>query len=155
MQDPTVQDTHGPLRSGRHRAPGADVDDGMVDVIRSEERLLVGTVRRPVERVTVHRDVVVEQVTQTFEVRREVLRVERHALEGDSASAPAGQALQAPQVVEMVLREERPVVTLQVVPVERVRIGVVSEQRVVEVGDDVRVERVEVDALGSAAPPQH
>lgn len=149
MQDPTTQgrptDELDDGR-GRHRSPAslAAADDS-VEVIRSEERMLIGTVLAPVELVRIHRDVVVEQVTQTFEVRREVLRVEREPIPA-GAAGDGYRGAPVHEVVEVVLREERPVVRLEVVPVERVRIGVVSVQEVVQVADDVRVERVEVDA---------
>ena len=44
------------------------------------------------------------------------------------------------------LREERLVVDVEVVPVERVRVSVGDVTETVRVAEDVRVERVELDA---------
>ncbi len=139
--------------TARHRAAGGAGEDDVV-VVRSEEQLRTAVVRQPVERVRVHRDVVVEQVTRTFEVRREVLRIEREPVHRGSGAAPQvglelGSASGAPRVVEVVLREERPVLSLEVVPVERVRLAVVAEHDVVRVEEDVLVERVEIDTTGT------
>lgn len=144
--------------TARHRASGPAGDDpvtaGEDVVVRSEEQLRVAVVREPVERVRVHRDVVVEQVTRTFEVRREVLRIEREPVQRGSGAVPqvgleTGGAPGGPRVLEVVLREERPVVGLEVVPVERVRISVVAQDEVVQIEDEVRVERVEIDTTGT------
>lgn len=149
--------------TARHRASGPAGDDPRtagedVVVVRSEERLRTAVVRLPAERVRVHRDVVVEQVTHTFEVRREVLRIEREPVQRGSGAVPqvgleTGGAPGAPRVLEVVLREERPVLGLEVVPVERVRIAVVATEEVVHVEDEVRVERVEIDTTGTATGP--
>ena len=138
----------------RHRAEGDLPGEQDVVVVRSEEQLRTAVVRLPVERVRVHRDVVVEQVTRTFEVRREVLRIEREPVQRGRGAAPQvssvpGAPSAAPHVVEVVLREERPVLSLEVVPVERVRVSVVAEQEVVRVEEEVRVERVELDTTGT------
>ncbi len=162
-----MRDTHGQTsstgaqESGRHRADlaGADLADhgstghGVVDVVRSEEQLRVGTVREPVERVRLHRDVVVEQVTRTFEVRREVLRIEREPIVRGGDGPLVGVPRTTPEVVEVVLREERPVVSLEVVPVERVRIAVVPLEETVRVDEDVRVEQVDLEEVALDAPP--
>lgn len=150
-----MRETHGQMsgtgaqEGGRHRADVAPDDLGVgrgIEVIRSEEQLRVGTVREPVERVRVHRDVVVEQVTRTFEVRREVLRIERTPVSaGEAGTGGTDGGAAAPRVVEVVLREERPVVGLEVVPVERVRIAVVPVEETTRVEEDVRVEHVDLE----------
>ena len=156
MQDPTAADRSSDETTGlrgRHRAAGAGSavgavgvpDDGTVEVVRSEERLLVGTARVPAERVRIHRDVVVEQVTRTFDVRREVLRIEREPIAPGTGARDLAPGT-TPQVVEVVLREERLVVDVEVVPVERVRVSVGDVAETVRVAEDVRVERVELDA---------
>lgn len=123
--------------------------DAVVSVVRSEERLVAGVVRTPVERVRIHRDVVVEQETRTVEVRREVLRIEREPLDA-GAERRAGGAVAPPgaRSIEVVLREERPVVTVEVVPVERVVVSVVTDDDVVRVRGEVRVEHVDVEQVG-------
>lgn len=87
---------------------------------RSEEELAVDTVWRPAERVRVRRRIVEEEVTVTVTVRREELEIEREpASRFDPPRRDAGEPGEA---VVMVLHEERPVVSLEVVPTERVRV---------------------------------
>jgi len=110
-------------------------------MIRSEEELRV-RLRRRARRVRVQRYVVTDYVTTTIPVRREELRLEE-AL-GDETSrtappAPPGESW------EMVLHQEEPVVSKQVVARERVRLRVqtITEQR--QISGEVRKERIEVD----------
>lgn len=114
---------------------------------RSEEQLRVATERYAAKRVRVVKYVVTEEVQITVPIRREEIRIEELPLD-DAASATAG-AVDAggtgglPETI--VLHTERPVVSTEVVPVERVRLRTewVQEQR--QVRDEVRRERVDVD----------
>ena len=110
-------------------------------MIRSEEELRV-RVRRRARRVRIKRYVVTDYVTTTIPVRREELRLEE-AL-GDEASRTAPPAPRGDSW-EMVLHQEEPVVSKQVVARERVRLSVqtVTEQR--RISGEVRKERIEVD----------
>jgi uncharacterized protein (TIGR02271 family) len=93
-------------------------DDAMT---RSEEELVVDTVWRPAERVRVRRCVVEEEVTVTVRVRRELLEIEREPV--SRYDPPRREdAIANPEEIVIVLREERPVVGVEVVPVERVRV---------------------------------
>jgi uncharacterized protein (TIGR02271 family) len=110
-------------------------------MIRSEEELRV-RLRRRARRVRVQRYVVTDYVTTTIPVRREELRLVE-AL-GDEASrtakpAPPGESW------EMVLHQEEPVVSKQVVARERVRLSVqtITENR--RISGEVRKERIQVD----------
>jgi uncharacterized protein (TIGR02271 family) len=111
---------------------------------RSEEELAVDTVWRPAERVRVRRRVVEEEVTVTVTVRREELEIEREpASRFDPPRRDAGEAAEA---LVMVLHEERPVVGVEVVPTEVVRVHravVRGGERTVT--DTVRREQIEVD----------
>jgi uncharacterized protein (TIGR02271 family) len=111
-------------------------------MIRSEEELRV-RLRRRARRVRVQRYVVTDYVTTTIPVRREELRLEE-AL-GDEASRTAPPALPGGDSWEMVLHQEEPVVSKQVVARERVRLRVqtITEQR--KISGEVRKERIEVD----------
>ncbi|WNV75717.1 DUF2382 domain-containing protein [Geodermatophilus sp. DSM 44513] len=128
----------------------ADRTDGAMT--RSEEQLRVTLQRHPAKRVRVVKYVVTEEVTVTVPVRREEIRVEELPLDADTAapSVRTGTGTGLPEVI--VLHAERPVVTTEVVPVERVllRTEVVTEH--VQVRDTVRRERVDVDTDGVAAP---
>ena len=121
---------------------GRETDDAMT---RSEERLRVRTQQLPSRAVRLRKYIVTENVTQTVPVRREEARIEREPItEANIDKAMAGRDL-SEEVHEVTLNEERPVVTKETVPVERVRLDkdVVTEQETVT--DEVRKERIEVE----------
>ena len=121
---------------------GPNTDDAMT---RSEERLNVGTQQVEVGRARLRKYVVTDQQTVTVPVTREEVRVEREPI----TDANIGAAMDGPALSdgehEVVLTEERPVVTKETVPVERVRLekGAVTQQQ--EVTEDVRREEIEND----------
>lgn len=128
-----------------------DVGDA-VEVVLSREELHAAVVHQPAERVRVRREVVTEEVSVTVAVRREVLRVEREAIAPGTRSPSEGSGpfgAGGAGAWEMVLHEERPVVGVEAVPVERVRVEVVQRHGVQEVQADLAVEHVEVDAQAS------
>lgn len=116
-----------------------DDDDGTIT--RSEERLEVGVERQPTERVRLRKQVITQQETVTVTIRREELRIERVAISAEeAASMGSGQSIGETET-EIVLYEERPVVTTVVRPVERIRLtreSITDEQTVT---GDVRKER--------------
>jgi uncharacterized protein (TIGR02271 family) len=120
----------------------SSADDAMT---RSEERLNVGTERTEAGRVRLRKYVTTEQQQVTVPVQREEARLEREPI----TEANRDEALSGPEITEaeheVVLTEERPVVTTEAVPVERVRLGTdtVSEQQTVS--GEVRKEQIEVD----------
>ena len=148
-------------RTDPHRTDLDRTHGDRLEVIRSEERLRVESARRPYQRVVVRRRVVTETVVQQVEVqvRREVLEVERTPVEDAAGSLevlPGEELLRDPlspdaPVLEIVLHEERPVVGVQVVPVERVRIITERVRGEQTVSADLRSERVDVDVSGAAA----
>ena len=114
---------------------------------RSEEQLRVTMERYAAKRVRVVKYVVTEEVQVTVPIRREEIRIEEIPL-GDGAPATAGALDTAgtgglPETI--VLHTERPVVGTEVVPVERVRLRTEWVQEHVQVRDQVRRERVDVD----------
>ena len=126
-----------------------------IEVVRSEEALRLGVQRRAYERVVVRTKVVTEEVTVTVTVpiRRQVMEIEQIPLPHDGAPGGEAAALGAtgelgPDVIEVVLHEERPVVEVvdvSVVPVERVR--VIRESRSVQVPVSAHVGREVVDVV--------
>ena len=99
---------------------------------RSEEQLRVDTERVATTRARLVKYVVTEDVQLTVPIRREEIRVEQVPLDADDAVA-AGESLDVPGAEpgapatgglpdEIILHTERPVVTVEVVPVERVRL---------------------------------
>lgn len=85
--------------------------------------------------------VVTEERTLTIQVRREELHLEDEPITGGE---PTSSAMGDNREVIVVLHEERPVVTTEVVAVERARIATyrVSEEQTVT--DEVRREVVDV-----------
>jgi uncharacterized protein (TIGR02271 family) len=111
---------------------------------RSVEELAVDTVWRPAERVRVRRRVVEEEVTVTVTVRREELEIEREP--ASRFDAPRRDAGRPREPIVMVLHEERPVVGLEVVPTEIVRVGrAVVRGGARAVTDTVRREEIAVE----------
>jgi uncharacterized protein (TIGR02271 family) len=107
----------------------------------SEERLHVETERVPRSRIRLKKVVVTEQRTVTVPVRREEYRLIREPIvDGEPV---AGGTIGADEQ-EVVLYEERLVVTTEVVPVERIRLvkEEVVEDR--EVSGEVRRERIDL-----------
>jgi uncharacterized protein (TIGR02271 family) len=112
------------------------------EVVRSEERLHVGTESEPAGTAKLRKYVVTEDVHTTVPVEHDEVRVEREPVAaGDRrARADIGDEQQ-----EMALRAERPVVSKEQVPVERVRLAKdeVVEDRAVD--ERLRREQVEAD----------
>lgn len=133
--------------SPKPAAGSADDDDVM---IVSEERLRTGTEVRPSSRVKITKQIVTEQVTQTVPVRREELRIERIPIEADSSGDPGTAGIEGDHhefgqgEYEIVLYEERVVVTTVVVPVERVRLNTQTVTEDVVVTEDLRKEHVKL-----------
>ena len=131
------------------------VGDGRDDAMtRSEERLVAATEVYEVGRARLRKYVVTEQVQITVEVRREELRLERADIPAGSRAmvedpdvfGPA-EAFAVPEggpIFEVTLHEERPVVTTEIVPVERVRLVKVVQTENHVVSGEVRKERIEL-----------
>ena len=113
---------------------------------RSEEQLHVGTEKVQTGRARLRKFVVTEQQTVTVPVTREEVRLVREPITGEEnlGDVEIGDA-----AAEVVLTEERVVVTKETVPVEKVRLGTetVTEQR--EVTEAVRKEQIEFDDTSS------
>jgi uncharacterized protein (TIGR02271 family) len=129
-------------RTVGHDTSGPTTDDAMT---LSEERLNVGTQTREAGRARLRKYVVTENVTQTVPVSREEVRVEREPI----TDANIGDATSGPDISEeeheVVLREERPVVEKEAVPVERVRLDTETVTDEVTVSDEVRKEQIDTD----------
>ena len=142
------------VHTSRRPDPPAGVGEAGLVVTRSEEELRVG-LRTRLRRLRLRKYVVTEYVTRTIPVRREKVRLEdlgpgQVVDGGEDDWAGAGQ--DGVTQLELVLHREEPLVQLRAVPVERVRVvkRLVIEQRTVT--EELRKERVEVDA--DQAPPR-
>ncbi|MBK0866400.1 PRC and DUF2382 domain-containing protein [Saccharopolyspora sp. HNM0986] len=116
---------------------------GMKSMTRCEERLRINTEQAESGRVRVRKYVVTEQQSVTVPVSHEEVRIEREPISeserGSMSSARMGEEEQ-----EVVLHEDRPTVSKESVPVERIRLRTetVTEERTVQ--DEVRMERFDV-----------
>jgi uncharacterized protein (TIGR02271 family) len=121
---------------------GPTTDDAMT---RSEEELRVGTTQRETGRARLRKYVVTENVTKTVPVSREEVRIEREPI----TDANAGRATDGPDISseehEVTLHAEEPVVDKRVVPKERVRAEVDTVTDEVQVDEEVRKERIDVE----------
>jgi uncharacterized protein (TIGR02271 family) len=121
---------------------GRRTDDAMT---RSEERLRAGTERVETGRARLRKYVVTDTEQVQVPVSREEVRVEREPItDANRDAAYSGQDISEDEH-EVTLHAERPVVTTEAQPVERVRL---DKERVTDtetVSGEVRKERVEVD----------
>lgn len=130
---------------------GADGADQDGSITRWEERLSVQTEQHETARVRLRKYVVTEEQTITVPVRREEVRLEREPIaEGDEAVVSASDHELGDAEYEIVLHEERPVVTTELHAVERVRLSTESVTESETVTGDVRKERFELDDTGGS-----
>jgi uncharacterized protein (TIGR02271 family) len=143
--------------AGPRRGPvGNDVSGPETDaaMTRSEEELDVDKIRRPSGLARLRKHIVTEQVAVTVPVQREELRIEREPI----TEANVDAAMRGPELSEeeheLTLSEEEVVVDKRVVPKERVRLDkdVVTEERSVD--EEVRKERIDVEADAEPGVPR-
>jgi uncharacterized protein (TIGR02271 family) len=111
---------------------------------RSEEQLQVGTEKVQTGRARLRKVIVTEQQTITVPVTREEVRLVREPIGADhGVDTTIGEIGEA--ATDLVLTEERVVVSKETVPVEKVRLGTetITEQK--EVTEAVRKEQIELD----------
>jgi uncharacterized protein (TIGR02271 family) len=125
-----------------HDTSGPTTDSAMT---RSEERLVAGTRTEQSGTARLRKYVVTEQQSVTVPVTREEVRLEREPItDGNAGDAMDGPAI-SEEEHELTLHAERPVVTTEAVPVERVKLSkeTVTEQHTV--GGEVRKEQIDFD----------
>jgi stress response protein YsnF/sporulation protein YlmC with PRC-barrel domain len=118
-------------------------------LIRAEERLDVGTEVRESGRARLHKYVDVEPVEQPVHVSHEEIEVERVPITPEERV----NGVIAEGVQEIILHEERAVLRKETVPVERVRLVTKKVEEDSTIRDEIRKERVEVEAGGSGRTP--
>ena len=128
----------------------ADRDPG--GMTRSEEQLRVTTERVADRRVRLVKYVVTEEVQVTVPLRREEVRIEELPVTGEPTPLGEDETLlhQGPEVApglpdEIVLHAERPVVSVEVVPVERVRLRTEDVTGYEQVSERLQREQIVVD----------
>jgi uncharacterized protein (TIGR02271 family) len=117
---------------------------------RSEERLNVATEARESGRARLRKHVVTEHQQVTVPVSREEVTIEREPITDANRGAAHDGPVISEEEHEVTLREERPVVETEAVPVERVRLGTETVTEQETVGGDVRREEIEIDADDAA-----
>jgi uncharacterized protein (TIGR02271 family) len=122
---------------------GPTTDDAMT---RSEERVRAGTETREAGRARLRKYVTTEQQQVSVPVTRERVRVEREPITDDNRDAAMSGPELSEEEHEVVVAEERPVVTTEAVPVERVRLAKDQVQDEESVDVDVRKEQIDTDA---------
>lgn len=135
-------------------------DDGEPWMVRSEERLRVGTERYEAARVRLRKYVVTEDATVTVPLRREELRVEVEPITTATLDGSEDGSLFREESVEIVLREEQAVVRKETVEVERVRMQKAAVAGRATVREEVRKERISSsidgeEPAGGADPGVH
>lgn len=129
------------LRERERAAAGSD-DTAMT---RSEERLRVGKETRESGRARLRKYVVTEQQEVTVPVSHEEVRLEREPITEENREA----AMSGPEISEaeheVILHEERPVVSKETVPVERVRAAKETVTEEETVGGEVRREEIQIE----------
>jgi len=149
------QDTSGTMYGEQSRADsGFDTrwtddrdatDDAMT---RSEEELHVGTQgteRTETGKARLRKYVVTEQQQVTVPVTREEVRVEREPItDANIADATSGPEISESEH-EVITHEERPVVSKETVPKERVRLATEKVTDHETISEEVRKEQVEVE----------
>ncbi len=131
-------------------APRKERDDaGEPWMIRSEERLRVGTETYEAARVRLRKYVVTEEAALRVPVQREELLIEREPI--TRLDEAVGDSLFKEEVVEFVGHEEHAVlVGKETVPVERVRLGKATVTGRTTVREQVRKERIAGSVNGEA-----
>lgn len=121
-------------------------------MVRSEERLSVGTETVVAGRLRMRKYLVTEEQTVTVPVTREEIAFDFEEIPPDAQVPDPGGTL-AEDTYEVIRYEERVVVTTQLVPVERVRLVrrvVTTEQSVT---GRVRRELIDLEQTGAPARP--
>lgn len=125
-----------------YRMQPQQAPQGREELIRSEERLRVGTESQPAGKAVLRKNMVTENVHTTVPVEHDEVFVEREPITAEEAGRVRAEMGEAQQ--EMQLRAEHPVVAKDRVPVERVRLAkneVVEDQPI-----DEQVSHEEVQA---------
>jgi uncharacterized protein (TIGR02271 family) len=129
---------------------GPETDAAMT---RSEERVKVETHKQPAGKARLRKYVVTENAEAIVPVKREEVKVEREPItDSNRAAATSGPAFHDEEH-ELTLTEERPVVSKEEVPVERVRLDKQQVTEAEKVSEKLRKEKIEMqDPKGGKHP---
>jgi len=134
-------------RAGEPGVEGKDTSGPTTDkaMTRSEEQLHVGTEQVHGGTARLRKHIVTENVTKTVPVSHEEVRVQREPITDANRGDAMGGSELSEEEHEVNLHAEKPVVTKETVPVERVKLGTetVTEERTVN--ETVGKEQIEMD----------
>jgi stress response protein YsnF len=116
-------------------------------LVRAEERVSAGTEMLESGRVRIHKYVDVEPVEQTVRVSHEEYDVEHVPI--TAQERVSGEITEGER--EVILHAERAVLRKEAVPVERVRLVTRKVEEDTTIRDEIRKERIEVEAADSPA----
>jgi len=125
-----------------HDTSGPNTDDAMT---RSEEHLVAGTEQVDAGRARLRKYVVTETQRVDVPVSHEEVRLEREPITDANRDAAYSGGDITDEEHEVTLRAERPVVSTEAEPVERVRLGKEKVTGTQTVSGKVRKEQVELD----------
>ena len=125
-----------------HDTSGPTTDEAMT---RSEEHLVAGTQSVEAGRARLRKYVVTETHRVDVPVSHEEVRLEREPITDANRDAAYSGGEITDEEHEVTLRAERPVVTTEAEPVERVRLGKETVTNTESVSAEVRKEQVELD----------
>jgi uncharacterized protein (TIGR02271 family) len=125
-----------------HDTSGPNTDDAMT---RSEEHLVAGTEKIEAGRARLRKYVVTETQRVDVPVSHEEVRLEREPITDANRDAAYSGGEITDEEHEVTLRAERPVVSTEAEPVERVRLGKETVTGTETVSGEVRKEQVELD----------
>ena len=131
--------------AGQPGIEGRDTSGPTTDgaLTRSEERLHVGTERVEAGRARLRKYIVEENVSTTVPVSHEEVRIEREPItEANVGDAMAGAEL-SEEEHEVTLHAERPVVSKETVPVERVKLTTDTVTEDAQVDETLRKEQID------------
>ena len=141
----------GKQESGRTGGPGQDTSGRNTDeaMTRSEEQLHVGTEQTHGGTARLRKHIVTENVTEnvtkTVPVRHDEVKVTREPITDANRGDAMGGSELSEEEHEVNLRAEKPVVTKETVPVERVKLGTETVTEEHTVNETVGKEQIEMD----------
>jgi hypothetical protein len=125
-----------------HDVSGPNTDDAMT---RSEERLDVGVRREETGRARLRKYIETEYVQTSVPVQRERAVIETEPITAENVDQATSGPELSEEEHEVILHEERPVVSKHTEPVERVRLTTQEESREEPVAEELRKERIEFE----------
>jgi len=134
-------------RAGEPGVEGKDTSGPTTDkaMTRSEEQLHVGTEQVHGGTARLRKHIVTENVTKTVPVRHDEVKVTREPITDANRGDAMGGSELSEEEHEVNLHAEKPVVTKETVPVERVKLGTETVTEEHTVNETVGKEQIEMD----------